>query len=77
MTDPFIFHWRGFVYVGDYSIDHVVAVSHIIKDDALLGVGLENFRDLIRLGVCQEMEKETPIRVQQTRKQEAEKEEQE
>ena len=49
--------------VGDYSIDHVVAVSHTIKIDALLGMDLENFRDLMRLGVCQEMEKETPIRV--------------
>ena len=63
--------------VGNYSIDHVVAVSHTIKDDALLGVDLENFRDLMRLGVCQEMEKATPIRVQQTRKQAAEQEEQE
>ena len=51
-----------------------MAVSHTIKDDALLGVDLENFRDLMRLGVCQEMEKATPIRVQQTRKQEAEQE---
>ena len=68
---------RVCLYVGDYSIDHVVAVSHTIKDDALLGVDLENFRDLMRLGVCQEMEKATPIRVQQTRKQAAEQEEQE
>ena len=63
--------------VGNYSIHHVVAVSHTIKDDALLGVDLENFRDLMRLGVCQEMEKATPIRVQQTRKQVAEQGEQE
>ena len=52
---------RVCLYVGDYFIDHVVAVSHTIKDDALLGVDLENFRDLMRLGVCQEMEKATPI----------------
>ena len=57
--------------VWDNSIDHVLAVSHTIKDDALLGVDLETFRDLMRLGVRQEMEKATPIRVQQTRKQAA------
>ena len=68
---------RVCLYVGDYSIEHVVAVSHTIKDYALLGVDLENFRDLMRLGVCQEMEKAHPIRVQQTRKQAAEQEEQE
>ena len=68
---------RVCLYVGDYSIDHVVAVSHTIKDDTLLGVDLENFRDLMRLEVCQEMEKATPILVQQTRKQAAEQEEQE
>ena len=68
---------RVCLYVGDTSIDHVVAVSHTIKDDALLGVDLENFRDLMRLGVCQEMEKTTPIRVLQMRKQVAEQEEQE
>ena len=50
---------------------------HTIKDDALLGVDLENFRDLMRMGVCQEMEKATSIRVHQTRKEAAEQEEQE
>ena len=39
-------------YVGDYSIDDFGAVCHTIKDDALLGVDLENFCDLMRLGVC-------------------------
>ena len=52
---------RVCLYVGDHSIDHVVAVSHTIKDDALLGVDLEYFCDLMRLGVRQEMEKATPI----------------
>ncbi len=52
-----------------------MAVYHTIKDDALLGVDLENFRDLMRLGVCQEMEKATPILVLQMRKQVAEQEE--
>ena len=66
---------RVCLYVGDYFIDHVVAVSYTIKDDALLGMDLENFRDLMRLGVCQEMEKATPIRLQQTRKQVAEEQE--
>ena len=47
---------RVCLHVG-YSIDHVVAVSHTIKGDALLGMDLENFRDLLRLGMCQEMEK--------------------
>ena len=51
-----------------------MAVSHTIKDDALLGVDLENIRDLMRLGVRQELEKATPIRIQQTRKQAAEQE---
>ena len=31
---------RVCLHVGHYSIDHVVAVSHTIKDDALLGVDL-------------------------------------
>ncbi len=33
---------RVCLYVGDYSIDHVVAIPHTIKDVALLDVGCSN-----------------------------------